>query len=825
MRRSLAALAIVIGILVAWLLLRGDERAPASTHEATVTEPAPTTPTPPARGTHRLAGIVTLEGKPVAGATVRLRNALALAELWVVTGADGRFELAAPRAAFFEVAAEKATLVPASVTIDLRDPRVRADAIELALQPCTAELSGTVRDAVGGPVARARLVLAGVTLAAGGGVEADEQGAYRICVPFGDSVLLVSAAGYAKALETVEAYGRAHRDFALVPEAQLGGRVVRASDRTPVANALVEVRPDPRPFTSMARSMPLHARTDEDGRFEIDGAQPGTYAIFATADGLATARPIYAVAETGIQDTLLVLLGETRTVAGKVTEVDSKAPVPGLTVWLQLAASADQPTPLIAITGADGSYSIEAPPEAYVANVTPRAPIVRMQKVVVTTADVKLDLVVEQAGSIEGRILHEGKPVGDARVRIGGQLERETTSATDGGYRFSDLPVGPYDVYAESERVGAFAQTKRFELLRGEARKGVDVELALASSIAGTVVDQHGVPLAGAAVSFARADDADFGNATTAADGTFQARALAGGGDYRYRVLVHQRSVELPPAVGDTHPTVTVRDANTHITGLRIAVHRELFEIGGRVVDARGKPVAGARLELDPEIAIPPALTDETGAFTLRELPATTFTLTASHAGREAKVSPIEVGRRDVVLAFGAVGALEGTLAGFTDTPDVIASSNGLSYHATVVDHRFSLRDLPVDNYRVSASASGAIDVASVEIVDSVTASLALRARGTGSVAGTVIAVDTRAPLADVDCSALLVERGRMELRTEVTGKTDGRGFYRLDRVPTGSVRVVCRNALGTAQVSEGATAQLNLVAPVEPPLPQALSR
>jgi Carboxypeptidase regulatory-like domain len=820
-RRWLILLALV-GAAIAFVLLRRDDpRAPqAKSTETVVTSmrDAPVTK----QTARTIAGVVLFEGKPAAGATVRVRNSLALAETSVVTGADGKFALGAQRATVFELIAEKAKLTPAIVKVDLRDPRARPEALELVLQPCTAVIHGAIRDAVGGAVPRARLAVIETAIPTAGGTEADDAGAYEMCVAFGDSTIVVGAAGYAKTIETVEAYGRVRRDFALVPEAQLAGRVLRASDRTPVANALVEARPESVSGSAMTGAITLRGFTDDSGNFTIEGALPGTYAIVAAAEGIASLRPIYAVAETGENaDPIIVLVGQTRVVAGIVTEHDSKTPVPGVTVWLQVPTTYDAAPPLraSAITQADGTYALEVVPDVYVVTVIERPLSNPPSRVTVTTSDVKLDLAVMRAGSVSGRITRQGKPVGEALVTVRGMLDRETKTASDGTYTVRDLIEGEYDVYAESERAGAFAASERFRLAEGEVRKGADVELALSASIAGIVVDQHDVPISDAAVSFARGDDQDFGNATTAGDGTFEARALAGGGDYAARVLLHQRSVELPP-VGDAHPLVTVRDGGTRVSGVRIKVHRELLAITGRVVDARDRPVVGARLELDPEIYIPPTMTDETGAFALHDLPSTTYTLSASYGGREARVEGVRAGSKNITIKFADSGSIAGTLDGFTEPPEVtVAVEGGFSYHATVTDKSFQITKLPVGSYRVSASSLGGIDVKRVDVKAGALATVALRARGLGAITGTVTFAETDQAVPNVECSAVLLEHGRMELRSAVKTTADGRGFYRLERVAAGTHRVTCGRAFGLALVVEGGTAKLDVV--VKPPQPR----
>lgn len=71
--------------------------------------------------------------------------------------------------------------------------------------------------------------------------------------------------------------------------------VVRGSDRTPAANAMVQLV-----STGCALGAPpLYATADEEGRFHFNGAVAGAHLLSATAEGLATEQPVNVIAEVG----------------------------------------------------------------------------------------------------------------------------------------------------------------------------------------------------------------------------------------------------------------------------------------------------------------------------------------------------------------------------------------------------------------------------------------------------------------------------------------------------------------------------------------------
>lgn len=181
----------------------------------------------------------------------------------VISDAAGRFDFGPQLAMRYLVVAEKPTITGATLAVDLRTPTAQPapDQLRLVVHACDASVHGTIRDSSGGVIAKAR-----VELAYGGtGVDGDQEGRYELCLPVGDHRLALSADGYARAEESIRAFGRVRRDFSLVPEAVVVGRVVRADDRSPVAGASIELSHDGVPRIS------LEATSDDDGRFRITG--------------------------------------------------------------------------------------------------------------------------------------------------------------------------------------------------------------------------------------------------------------------------------------------------------------------------------------------------------------------------------------------------------------------------------------------------------------------------------------------------------------------------------------------------------------------------
>jgi RNA polymerase sigma-70 factor (ECF subfamily) len=249
---------VVLALIAVWWRARGE--APRAVMTAARAEPVarpaqvakaleavPGWLVQPGVAGRRIAGRVTAPagalGEPgpgLAGAVVRL----ALAGMADATqpiaeqraGADGGFDFGVQPAAVFVVSAEAASHAPASQVIAVADPRARPEQIALELGACRSRVYGSVLDASGGAIGRARLLGAGLS-----GVQSDDAGRYSLCLPDINTQVRVEAEGYGTAVVSLHLFGELRRDVVLVPEAVLVGRVV--ADGAPVAGALVIARP------------------------------------------------------------------------------------------------------------------------------------------------------------------------------------------------------------------------------------------------------------------------------------------------------------------------------------------------------------------------------------------------------------------------------------------------------------------------------------------------------------------------------------------------------------------------------------------------------
>ncbi len=767
----------------------------------------------PGLAPRRIAGRVLAGAAPVAGAHVQLSLAdtgAPLAE--AVSGVDGHFDLGVQLAAAYLATASAPGAAGKPLRVDLREPgrEPPSDRLELVLTPCDP-LSGRVLDGSGGVVAGAR-----VRPAAGGWpeVESDERGGYRICLPSGPTTLAFGADGYASLLVELDVDGPRMQDVVLIPESIVEGTVVAGEDGHPLAGALVRVEPNERGTEVGAAAT---AVSDASGHFSVGGIAAGRSRITAVADGRITASPVEIVTEAG-QTLAGVVVPADR--AGRLTGrvvLDGK-PLAGarlrVTVGSMLQSEEAQ-----AVSQQDGRFTIERVRRGALAvHVEDHEVVSPRGFQLAEEGDTDVTIEVRALGAIRGRVLRRGAPVAGAEVSCApGRM-----TGADGRYDCRGLDPGAHRLIAIDTRTwGPQAGGLVVELARGESR-AIDLELAFSASVCGDVVDQDGAPVAGVEVSVVLAAPADEGHGQTGADGRFCARRLLGGGSYRAAVFLPGGRVH-PFAAATAFPEVAVPGADSQVTGVHLVVERHARAIAGRVVDARGAPVADARVAawLDraggppplflPFVAVPTATTDEDGGFRIDGLPGAGYALLArGRDGGEAMVRGVAAGARGVRITLDASGAIEGRLVGFASPPPVIAVIADYHLHpidAQVTGDRFHLRAVPAGAYVLTAANGRQQDSTTVIVRPGQVASVTMSARGAAAIAGRVVERTRGTPVAGLRCSAVPragAQIGVFYSQPDVGVVTDEGGRFAIDPAPAGEVLIHCS---GNAATSHGGLA------------------
>lgn len=727
----------------------------------------------------RVAGrVVSLEGAPIEGASVELASIATAAGLVegprAVTNAAGAFDFGPQAAMTYTVSASAPRWTGAVQRVDLRDPTAwpRPDQIELRLGPCDAAMVGSVRDASGGPIVAARVawVPAGQVdaISTGAAVETDAAGNFELCVERGREIEAeVSAEGYGAVVVQTTVRGRERFDFSLVPEATVVGRVIREDTGAPVANAHVRLAPAQRGFE---RTATRAAFSDSDGRFRISGVAPGPHVLAAVADRLATARETPIVVEAGQTSEEIVLLLETRSIVrGRV--IDGGKPVAGAVVAARTTDAGRQSAD--AVSQEDGSFVLDRVPRGQVRFVAHPYQVVRPETFeIVRPEHDDVTIEVDPLGVIAGRVLRRGRPVDGARIELRGPSSAELGPVrTDQGGRFEARGLGPGDwrVIGSSEREGAFSPAQEVHLERGQ-RAEVTIDLSYGAAISGVVVDQDGAPVPAVSVEFRHSGRADWGVATTAADGSFRAASMIGGGQYLTTIRPRVNATDsLRPASGGEFPPITLADSTSEVTGVVLAVRLDRLSIAGRVVDERGAPVPDARVAAamtNPGVAprfgrwLPQAsaVTDVDGRFSIGGLSAGAYALQArSSTGAESVIDGIAAGSENVAILLSSPGSIEGTLVGFREVPRVFAvrqdARTGTVTNGAVSGTAFTMRTVTPGSYLLDARTGTQAASARVEVTAGTTSRVTLSTTGSsGIVTGRVRDFHSGAPVEGMTC-------------------------------------------------------------------------
>ena len=199
------------------------------------------------------------------------------------------------------------------------------------------------------------------------------------------------------------------------------------------------------------------------------------------------------------------------------------------------------------------------------------------------------DLLVLRAGRIAGVVQDEhGAPIADVRVEahlgaLGIASQSTTTTAEDGTFSVGRLRPGKWTLRTASSSY--LPANEPIELAPEEQRTGLVVVVHEGLSIAGRVIDERGVGVAGMKVVSQRAERVGAvemqrfsGDEATITDaqGRFTLAGLEG----------EQATVR---AYGDGHSSVTQRDVAVGTASLELRVQR-LASIAGELVTTEGAP-------------------------------------------------------------------------------------------------------------------------------------------------------------------------------------------------------------------------------------------
>ncbi|HTL38961.1 MAG TPA: sigma-70 family RNA polymerase sigma factor [Kofleriaceae bacterium] len=748
----------------------------------------------------RVAGKVVFEGAPVEGAIVRLADHEQLAA--VTTGKDGAFDFGMQAPAEVTVSAEASGKTPAALALALADPNAKTEGLVLELTGCRAQLHGSVVDASGGGIAKAHLRVAGF-----GGAESNATGEYALCVPMGDSTVRIEADGYGALALPIHLVGAHRRDFELVPEAEVTGKVVDEQG-SPVAQAHILAVPQAIETPHFLANG--YATSDDDGTFKISNLAPGRFNLLAEAEGFGSTNPTAAVALAGTSNKPVTIVVAMRTsVSGRVVTGDK--PVAGARITL---AGGGLRFVRPSYSQKDGSFVLEGVPAGRVRLDAGTYEVITPKALVVPKTGMKdLKVEVSELATLRGHVTRKGEPVSAAVIQT---TQGPTTQSDQSGYyEIRGLQKGTVQVTAQAfGTTNAFSPFTPVKLASG-GPTDYDIDLKGAAEVHGIVVDESGAPVPNVYVRLLE-PRGDLGESMTDAQGKFTCTSMLGNSDYRAAVFPSPGARVAFPAATE-YPVFKIADGNTIVEGAKIAIKNERLTIAGRVIDAEGNAVSDVHVEaIGRGFAAGPAMlpsvrADQGGSFVIKDLARGTYVVHA-HAGdgSDVQIPNVAAGTTDITVRLESPATIEGDLIGFTTPPRVHARQNTseltLNNEATMEGNHYSITGLAPGRYIVEALGDNENDGETVELKSGATLKVNLESHGRGTIEGVVTEFGAGGPVANMNCYAAQSMQGLSgdigaNAPTNDDTTTNAKGEFKV-AAPVGMARLMCFSADGSFSVA-----------------------
>ncbi len=706
--------------------------------------------------------------------------------------------------------------------------------VDITLRKGGVEITGTVLDLTGGPIAGAKVAADGGWRARDGATvhgEADEQGKFSLWVGPGTARVTASADGYADA----EEWGRAPGTFELLltPESTLAGTVVDAATSAPVPGARVSLSTSDW-FGDDDEGEPTF--TNEQGQFRITRVTPGRHvAVARTGDGYGRTEGSTLVGLGQHVDGVVVKLFPAVRVEGKLVIATTKAPCEDGHVSLSDRAKPNRA--LSTLQEPDGTQWAEGVrPGTYEVTVWCRGYRQRDRYepiVVAGKAVTGLVWEVDPGATVRGKVLAKsGEPIADAWVRarrVGGASREKRsfdndTSEADGRYELPGLAPGAYELEVETERGVSPEGGYKVEVAAGATLER-DLVVDEGGAIRGTVVDAEGKPVAGVEVVTRTADGRmswSFGNQPKSdGAGAFTLEGLRPGD---YRVIAQRGFLDPLRKPGTTDAAkpgerATVRAGQT--TVVKLVVETQTGTIRGTVTDAAGAPVTDAFVSATRESDAAgaqssrvadsrwawdekPVVTGVDGAFTVGKLSPGKYTLRAYRkGGGEAVAEHVAVGQA-ARLQIKATGSLEGTARRAGQPPEEIAVTVSEPLTGFVrreqfyrTAGRYAVRELPKGRYRIQIEAEGGQKQVEAELAEGeAKTGVDVELEGLVDVTGRVIEHGTGKPVAGMRMSASLAKGGSGPTmigpgnEADQEHVTDEGGRFKIKHAPAGALHL-----------------------------------
>ncbi len=835
---GLAAIAIT---LLVWKCRGADEPTTPSSASSSATLPSATSTKarprtdPMTLPKASIAGTVTADAtkQPIPGIRVcALGSSNALADdllrepTCATTAADGTYTLEPLLPARYTVTASAKTWRPSVYEVGgnrkRRELYVAAGehktGVDMTMRSGGAEVTGTVADVSGGPIAKARVWSGDL----GGAMvfgETDDAGAFALWVDKADVQIHAAADGYTDEEEGVDAPGKV--EILLTPESSIAGIVIDAATSQPVEGARVQVG-------EWSGSMVVFS--DAAGTFRARRLSPGRHVVIARTEhgyGRTEGSTLAGLGQE-VEGVVVKLFPAARVEAKIVISTTQQVCVDGASAylrdparnrWAKLNLQADGT--LWADGVLPGTYTPEIECDGYMARdkYTPLA---------ITEKDVTgLVWEVDPGATVRGVVrTKSGVPVEDANVwarTIGGAPRARggwggAESDRNGAYELVGLRPGMYRIESSSDKGLSPKDGFLVEVAAG-ATIEQDLVLEDGGTIKGVVVDSTGAPVSGIDVHarLTAGGGRGWGDDKSDETGAFTLEGLRPG---EYRVTAQRgwtTTLRKPGTTDDAKQgeKATVRPNQT--ASVRLVVEALSGVIKGTVVDGAGTPVSDAFVSAARESDAAgaksssvgdtrwswdekPVLTAVDGAFAITKLPPGVYTIRAyRRGGGEAVAEHVAIGGT-AKLQIKPTGSIAGVARRTGTTLEEVELSiqdkaTGFWRNETfyMTGGRFIVRDLPKGAFQITVESAGAQKLVEVALAEGeAKTGVTVELEALRTLTGKVVEHGSGKPVAGIRMYAMPVTGGGgfSWSATDETNISDETGAFKIENAPLGKIMV-----------------------------------
>jgi RNA polymerase sigma factor (sigma-70 family) len=445
----------------------------------------------------------------------------------------------------------------------------------------------------------------------------------------------------------------------LTPGAHVEGRVVYAGTDTPVPDLKVNMYRE--------RS----TITDSDGRFVLDGVQPGG-GLGIEHDSLISLSKGFMVPEGGNVTGVIVEVVQGGIITGRVYDAQTGDGIRMAGVRLRTSGvvdvfsdTAEEENGVYRFTKLQpGSYyvnSVRGPGYPHIENPAHDPLVVDFGKIITG-----IDFGLTRGASIRG-VVSAPSDVDAANLVIRVRYMDHASKAFRGvAWEIRNLETREFTIpglalgepITLQAKTGAWASDTAGPFMLGpEGIDGVTLTLLQqpVGTVSGKVVYGGGIPLSGAEVWITSASQERRATTRTRSDGTFALENLM---PDEYQLEVHAATIHNAEPIAPF--SLGPGQANTDLT---IDLGGGTGVIAGRIVDDTGTPVAHAEVFAHGSYSkVPPAKSDENGAFVLQGLELESYGLDIQAEGFPyyLKLDEIVTGTKDLRVVLDRPGSVEG---------------------------------------------------------------------------------------------------------------------------------------------------------------------